>query len=147
MEHLYAVHIVGTDYVKLGFTRGDLERRVGALKHSKHVPVAGVSSFELVASYPVARRARTIEQALHRLLAPYALGHEWFLMRGFTAAIFEERCAHALLLVRDKMKAWEPKPGRKLRMLEETPRRPYRLRAKALHPELRRVPDGFLSGP
>jgi len=72
--YLYAFRIVGTNLVKVGYTRGTLLGRLGAVQHGQP------HTLEIAASLYVTSRLRQCEQALHTFLAPHHHRREWFIL-------------------------------------------------------------------
>lgn len=70
---IYLIQAVGTSLVKIGFTKGDIDRRLRQLQGGSPLPLVAVASF---------RGAMSEERGLHRRFADFNVHDEWFQMTG-----------------------------------------------------------------
>jgi ribosome-binding protein aMBF1 (putative translation factor) len=146
---LYAIQAEGTSLVKIGFTRGSVEKRLKVLQTGQPFPL------QVIATVPVESDVRHKEGLLHAFLATERRRGEWFevaLQSDDFAALLERAIAfgaqeearkqaaqeQSLLLVRHAASAARPKTeigiilGERIRSLRERQGISQRALARAL---------------
>lgn len=85
MDKIYLIHQWDTDYYKIGYTRGSVDKRLKELQ-------TGTPNELMVISYFESDYAKMIESTFHRLHKAKKVSGEWFELNDNFVLNFKDEC-------------------------------------------------------
>lgn len=86
MDKIYLIHQWGTDYYKIGYTRGSVNKRLKTLQ-------TGTPNELTVVSFYESDYAKLIESTFHRIYKPLKVNGEWFELPNNVVKNFISECS------------------------------------------------------